>query len=62
MFENTKLKEIKNEAKELLDENKKVIKVGSICLLIGLAFGINSTDKLYSKAFFELIEKLPESK
>lgn len=65
MFENKKLKEIKNEVKELLDENKKVIKVGTVCLLTGLAIGffkgVNSTDKLYSKAFLELVEKLPEN-
>ena len=66
MFENTnaKMKEMKNEVKELLDENKKAIKVGTVCLLTGLAFGffkgVNSTDKLYSKAFLELLEKLPD--
>lgn len=68
MFENTnkKIKEIKNEVKELLDENKKAIKVGTVCLLTGFAFGffkgVNSTDELYSKAFLELTEKLPENK
>lgn len=65
MFENAKIKEIENELKELLDENKKAIKVGTVCLLTGLAIGffkgVNSTDKLYSKAFLELVEKLPEN-
>ena len=67
MFENTntKMKEIKNEVKESLDENRKAIKVGTVCLLTGLAFGfikgVSSTDKLYSKAFLELAEKLPEN-
>lgn len=67
MFENTnaKMKEMKNEVKELLDENKKTIKVGSVCLLTGFAAGffkgVYSTDKLYSKAFLELAEKLPEN-
>lgn len=65
MFENAKIKEIENELKELLDENKKTIKVGTVCLLTGLAIGffkgVNSTDKLYSKAFLELVEKLPEN-
>lgn len=65
MFENAKIKEIKNELKELLDENKKAIKVGTVCLLTGLAIGffkgVNSTNKLYSKAFLELVEKLPEN-
>lgn len=65
MFENAKIKEIENELKELLDENKKAIKVGTVCLLTGLAIGffrgVNSTDKLYSKAFLELAEKLPEN-
>ena len=63
MFENKKIKEIENELKELLDENKKAIKVGTVCLLTGLAFGffkgVNSADKLYSKAFLELAEKVP---
>ena len=38
MFENTnaKMKEMKNEVKELLDENKKTIKVGTVCLLTGI--------------------------
>lgn len=65
MFENEKIKEMKNEAKELLDENKKAIKVGTVCLLTGLVFGffkgVNSTDKLYSRAFLELLEKLQEN-
>lgn len=66
MFEktNAKMKEMKNEAKELLDENKKAIKVGTVCLLTGFAVGffkgVNSTDKLYSKAFLELLEKLQD--
>lgn len=65
MFENEKFKEIENEVKELLDENKKAIKVGTVCLLTGLVFGffkgVNSTDKLYSRAFLELLEKLQEN-
>ena len=67
MFENTnaKMKEMKNEVKELLDENKKAIKAGTVCLLTGFAVGffkgVSSTDKLYSKAFLELVEKLPEN-
>lgn len=66
MFGYTKMKEMENEVKELLDENRKAIKVGTVCLLTGLAFGfikgVNGTDKLYSKAFLELVEKLPENK
>lgn len=66
MFGYTKMKEMENEVKELLDENRKTIKVGTVCLLTGLAFGfikgVNGTDKLYSKAFLELVEKLPENK
>ena len=68
MFEHTKrkMKEMKNEVKESLDENRKAIKIGTVCLLTGWAFGflkgVNSTDKLYSKAFLELLEKLPENK
>ena len=46
-------------------KTKKAIKVGSVCLLTGFAVGffkgVNSTDKLYSKAFLELAEKLPEN-
>lgn len=68
MFEQVtiKMKEMENKAKESLEKNRKAIKAGTVCLLTGIAIGyvkgVDYTDKLYSKAFLELLEKLPESK
>ena len=66
MFEHTKrkMKEMENEVKESLDENRKAIKIGTVCLLTGIGFGyikgVNYADKLYLKAFLELLEKLQD--